>query len=376
MKFQITTTDLKSAMSVCAKTISSKNTMPILDCALLHRTEKSNYAFVASDSEHTVVIATTMTVDDYRPICLPIRTCMEILSAMPEQPLTFAINDDTLECTCTYQSGKYQFMTYKADEYPSWGMKNEPRVQIHAAGADILGSLHMAVPFVANDELRPVMNGVYMDSNTPSMTFVSSDGHKLFKVSNDHVHIDLNDDTNGIIFPVKGIALLKMLLRDEDLTITADGKTVCCTTSRFMLYSRRIEGRYPNYASVIPKAMPHALDINRKELLGAIRRVVVMASKTTAMVRFDVVSGMDRVEVSTSDTDYSSSASEAIQLATVPMFDMTIGFKADFLMRMLDTSQADNVRMEFVDPGNAMVMTDVDVNPDLLMLLMPMMLND
>ena len=122
--------------------------------------------------------------------------------------------------------------------------------------------------------------------------------------------------------------------------------------------------------------MPHALDINRKELLGAIRRVVVMASKTTAMVRFDVVSGMDRVEVSTSDTDYSSSASEAIQLATVPMFDMTIGFKADFLMRMLDTSQADNVRMEFVDPGKAMVMTDVDGNPDLLMLLMPMMLND
>ena len=313
MKFIVSSTALSSHLQAISRVINSKNALPILDCFLFELQDGTLSATV-SDSETTMVTTVEVNESDMDGrFAVTAKTLLDALKEIPEQPLTFEINTDSLEITVQYQNGKYSLMGQNADEFPQSAMLGDNAVRVEMDAQVLLGGINRAVFATADDELRPVMNGIYFDITTEDITMVASDGH--------------------------------------------------------------IEGRYPNYNSVIPQNNPYKVTVDRLQLLGALRRVSIFSSQASSLIKLRMQENL--IVISAQDIDFSTSAEETLvcQYAGNPM---SIGFKSTFLIDILNNISADEIVIELADPSRAGVIIPVEQeeNEDLLMLLMPMMLND
>ena len=374
MKIQITTHALKTAIAVAVKAINKKSAMPILESALLQQKEDGNYVLIAGDNETFITMSIDAQVDDYRPICLPVFTLSNILSTMPDQPLTFDVSHSN-NVEVNYQNGKFSFMAFAPNEYPLSPTVDENNITLHfeTKGDHLLQQVTMAVPFVAADELRPVMNGVYIDGATDGeLTLASSDGHRLLRLTLPNMPHQHN---GGVILQPKAISLLKQLVKAESICITAGNKHLFVSGEGFTLCTRLIEGNYPNYNAVIPKNNPHKIEVDRKAMINALRRVSIMSTVASRLIRLEIKSMDDKLSISAQNIDYATSAQESITMDKPAATSLAIGFKADLLRQLLETCQSDTVMMLLDTPATAMVMIDPN-RPELTMLLMPMMLND
>ena len=241
--------------------------------------------------------------------------------------------------------------------------------------ADILlGGINRSVFATADDELRPVMNGIYFDITTEDITMVASDGHKLVRCKTLAAR---GNERAAFILPKKPATLLKNLLPKENgmVVIEFDERNAVFTLESYRMVCRLIEGRYPNYNSVIPQNNPHKVTVDRQQLIGALRRVSIFSSQASSLIKLRIQE--NEIVISAQDIDFSTSAEETqvCQYAGAPM---SIGFKSTFLIDILNNISAEEVVIELADPSRAGVVVPVEQeeNEDLLMLLMPMMLND
>ena len=238
----------------------------------------------------------------------------------------------------------------------------------------LLGGINRAVFATADDELRPVMNGIYFDITTEDITMVASDGHKLVRCK---TLAAKGNERAAFILPKKPANLMKNLLPKEQGTVTIefDERNAVVTLESYRMVCRLIEGRYPNYNSVIPQNNPYKVTVDRLLLIGALRRVSIFSSQASSLIKLRMQE--NRIVISAQDIDFSTSAEEtlACQYAGNPM---SIGFKSTFLIDILNNISADEVVIELADPSRAgvIVPAEQEENEDLLMLLMPMMLND
>lgn len=238
----------------------------------------------------------------------------------------------------------------------------------------LLNGLGRALFATADDELRPVMNGIYFDINTDSLTFVASDGHKLARLRNFSVKAE---ERAAFILPKKPANLLRSVLtkEQESVTVKFDENNACFTCSNFEMVCRLIEGRYPNYNSVIPQENPYKVIIDRVSFLNALKRVSVFSNPASSLVKLHLTD--NQIIVSAQDIDFSTSAEEKI-ICQYSDPELKIGFKATYLIEILSNIAAAEVIVELADPTRAgtIVPAENEENEDLLMLLMPMMLND
>lgn len=254
MKFIVSSTALFSHLQAISRVINSKNSLPILDCFLIEL-QDGTLSMTASDNETT--LSTSIEVSDYEEdgrFAVSSKTLLEALKEIPEQPLSFQINSSNLEITVQYQNGKYSLMGQSADEYPQASELNEGAVQV-VMGADILTTgINRSLFATADDELRPVMNGIYFDITTEDITLVASDGHKLVRNKTYAAH---GEEKAAFILPKKPANLLKNLLPKEqgDVQIGFDDRNATFTLENYRMVCRLIEGRYPNYNSVIPQTI-------------------------------------------------------------------------------------------------------------------------
>lgn len=374
MKFIVSSTDLFSHLQAISRVINSKNSLPILDCFLIEL-QDGTLSMTASDNETT--LSTSIEVSDYEEdgrFAVSSKTLLEALKEIPEQPLSFQINSSNLEITVQYQNGKYSLMGQSADEYPQAPELNEGTVQV-VMGADILTTgINRSLFATADDELRPVMNGIYFDITTEDITLVASDGHKLVRNKTYAAH---GEEKAAFILPKKPANLLKNLLPKEqgDVQIGFDDRNATFTLENYRMVCRLIEGRYPNYNSVIPQNNPHKAIIDRASFISALRRVSVFSSQASSLIKLSLSENM--MKISAQDIDFSTSAEESL----ICQYDgnaMSIGFKSSFLIDILNNIASQNVIIELADPSRAGVVVpeEQEENEDLLMLLMPMMLND
>lgn len=374
MKFIISSTALFSHLQAISRVINSKNSLPILDCFLIEL-QDGTLSMTASDNETT--LSTSIEVSDYEEdgrFAVSSKTLLEALKEIPEQPLSFQINSSNLEITVQYQNGKYSLMGQSADEYPQASELNEGAVQV-VMGADILTTgINRSLFATADDELRPVMNGIYFDITTEDITLVASDGHKLVRNKTYAAH---GEEKAAFILPKKPANLLKNLLPKEqgDVQIGFDDRNATFTLENYRMVCRLIEGRYPNYNSVIPQNNPHKAIIDRASFISALRRVSVFSSQASSLIKLSLSENM--MKISAQDIDFSTSAEESL----ICQYDgnaMSIGFKSSFLIDILNNIASQNVIIELADPSRAGVVVpeEQEENEDLLMLLMPMMLND
>ncbi len=374
MRFIVSSTTLSTHLQGISRVINSKNALPILDCFLFELRD-GLLTVTVSDSETTMT--TTLEIvesDTDGRFAITARNLLDALKEIPEQPLTFNIDLKSLEMTVFYQNGQYSLVGQNADEFPTPVALGENAVRVGIDAQVLLNGINRAIFATADDELRPVMNGIYFDITTDSITMVASDGHKLVRSKTLAAH---GNERAAFILPKKPAVLMKNLLPKEEgpVSIEFDERNAVFTLENYRMVCRLIEGRYPNYNSVIPSNNPNKITIDRQQLLGALRRVSIFSSQASSLVKLCM--SVDRMVINAQDIDFSTSAKETLtcQYAGTPM---EIGFKSSFLIDILNNIPSDDVLIELADPSRAGVITPIEQeeDEDLLMLLMPMMLND
>ena len=350
MKFIVSSTALSSHLQAVSRVINSKNALPILDCFLFDL-QDGTLSVTASDSETTMVTSLEVNESDADGrFAVTAKTLLDALKEIPEQPLAFDINIGTLEINVQYQNGKYSLMGQSADEFPQLTQLGDNAVRVEIDAEVLLNGINRSVFATADDELRPVMNGIYFDITTDDITMVASDGHKLVRCKTFAAH-------------------------GNERAIEFDERNAVFTLENYRMVCRLIEGRYPNYNSVIPQNNPYKVTVDRQSLIGALRRVSIFSSQASSLIKLRLSN--NQITISAQDIDFSTSAEET-QTCQYDGNDMSIGFKSTFLLDILNNISAEEVIIELADPSRAGVIIPVEQEEkeDLLMLLMPMMLND
>ena len=372
MNFIVSSSALFGRLQGISRVVPSKTSLNILEC-FLFEVKDGQLSLTASDSETTMVTSLEVNeCDEDGRFAITAKTLLDALKEISEQPLRFEINLKNYETKIRYQNGEYNLMGQDAKEYPQPVELGESAVKLEMEADMLLSGVTRSLFAVADDELRPVMNGVYFDITTENVTMVASDGHILSRCRTNQA---FGNERATFILPKKPALLLKNLLPKENgaVTIEFDQRNARFVMENYQMVCRLIEGRYPNYNSVIPQNNPHRVIADRVQLLGALRRVSVFSSQSSNLIKIRLEQNM--IVVSAQDMDFSVSAEER-QVCQYDGAEMSIGFQSDHLIDILNNMQSEEVMIELADPSRAGVVVPVeqDEKEDLLMLLMPMML--
>lgn len=374
MKFTVSSTTLCSRLQTISRVQSSKNALPILDCVLFDL-QGSTLQLTASDSETTIITTIEVTdVEGEGKVAIESKQLINSVKEISDQPITFNVNQDTFQIEINYQNGKYNLIAQNGAEYPVYSTSN---IDVHSAVFPcnvLLNGISRSLFATADDELRPQMNGVFFDLSPEYSTLVASDGHKLVRNRILTVH---SDEVCSFILPKKPSMMLKTVLPKEqdDAEIRFDERNAEVILSNYKIICRLIEGRYPNYNSVIPQDNPFRVTVDRLSFISALRRVSVFASASSSLIKLKLTDNM--LTVSAQDLDFSTSAEETIACDYAGMA-MSIGFNGPFLLDVLNSISSQEVVLELADPSRAgvIVPAEQDEDEDIIMLLMPMMLQD
>lgn len=371
MKFIVSSSSLLKNVNLISGVINSNNTLPILD-NFLFELDGSKLKITGSDLETTISTTVEVESSDSAQIAVPSKILSDTLKTFPDQPLTFIQKEDNL-LEIVSEQGNYQIAMESAEEYPQ-----APEIQDATASTLQAGVLSEAISktlfATGNDELRPVMTGVFFQAGTDSFKFVATDAHRLVK----YTRKDLKaNDAAEYIMPKKPLNLLKNILAgsNEDVNIEYNQTNTRFSFQNIVLTCRLIDGKYPNYEAVIPKENPNVLTINRNMFLTSLKRVAIFSNKTTNQVRLKL-SGSS-LTINAEDLDFSSKAEERLP-CDYNGADMQIGFNSKFLIEVLNNLQSDDITLEMSEPSRAGIIKPVDgleEGEEILMLVMPVMLN-
>ena len=375
MRFTVSSSALSSKLNMLAKVIGSKNSLPILDC-FLFQVANGEMSITASDSDN--VIKSTLALTDHDgegEFCVPNRVILDALKELPEQPLHFDVDTagEAIAIKIVYQNGLYNFTGQSAEDYPRTQSMNDACTTVSLPTEMLINNISRSLFATANDELRPVMNGIYFDLTADALAIVASDGHKLVRSKNFTIK---SESPSAFNLPKKPASLLKNILSKDgdDAIIKFDDRSAEIRFTDGVMRCRLIDGRYPNYNSVIPNN-PNEVTVDRRGLQSALRRVLPFASESSQLIRFHIESG--RFEVSSEDIDFSTSAKEQLSCEYTGS-PISIGFKGSSLMEILSNLTSDNIIIQLADPSRAGIIVPAEQpeNEDILMLIMPMLLND
>lgn len=376
MKFVVSSKTLSSHLQAIGRVILSKNSLVILD-NFLFELKENQLVLTASDGETTLISQVELVdCEGSGRFSIKSKKIQEALKDIPEQPLTFEVNDDSLEMTITYMNGKYNLFAQDAEAFPlPMALDESATTTLNLPAAKLLKAIDYTLFASSVGSIHAVMNGVYFDITTDGLTLVATDGHKLVRFRD---FTNKAEDMNtSFILPRKPAQMLKNIYSKDNgmVAIAFDGKNATFTCDGVKMICRLIEGRFPKYNAVIPTNNPYTLSVDRHGLLGALRRVLVFANEADTLVKIQL--NNNEITLSGQDLGYSTSAEEHLN-CSYNGNKMDIGFKGSFLLEMLNNIPGNEITIELADatrPG-LLLPNEQEENEDLLMLLMPMMLKD
>ncbi len=374
MIFTLSSSALTNKLVALSKVINSKNSLPIL-ADFVFEIENNTLRLTASDSENTMKTSLELNESDSNGVfAIGNHDLIEAVKGISEQPITFDVNLQDNIAKISYQNGLFSLPIDSADEFPI--------AQEISAGANVINinssvlaeNINRSLFATGQDEIRPVMNGIFFDLSPESLSIVATDGHKL--VRNKILNIN-NEVPASFILPKKPANLLRSMLSKDggDVTIKFDDRNAEINFGDGMIKCRLIEGRYPNYNSVIPQSNPNQLSVDRAALLSALRRVQPFANGSSNLIRFHIENGI--LQLDAEDYDFSKTATERMSCEYNGM-PMSIGFKGASFIEILSNIDSQDVIIQLADPSRAGVVipSEQPENQDVLMLMMPMLLND
>jgi DNA polymerase III subunit beta len=375
MKFVVSSSELLGHLQAISRVISSKNTLPILD-NFLFNLSGNDLEITASDLESTLITRMKLeNTDGEGVIALPARILLDTLKEFSVQPLTFDINMDTMAVVINSENGRFNIVGQNGIDFPALPAIKKDKKIAFTINADImLSGINRTLFATADDELRPVMGGIFVEAATDKITFVASDAHKLVRYQRNDAHAD---EIASFILPKKPASLLKNILPRENgpVAVEFDDKNAFFNLSDYRVVCRLVEGNYPNYNSVIPKNNPRKITIDRIEFYNTLKRISVFSNQASNLVKLQMKG--NQIMVSAQDLDFSISAYERIK-CHYEGDEIEIGFKSVFLLEILANITSQEVMIELADPTRAGLFLPASAeneSEDLLMLLMPMMIN-
>ena len=374
MNFIVSSTALLSHLQSIGRVINSKSSLPILENFLL-KVQGNTLSLTASDLETTLV--TSLEVENASgDICLAVnaKLLMDSLKEFAEQPLQFDIDEGNLAVVVKTANGNYNFIGLRGDEYPELPVLGDDAQTLTMPVEVLANGVSKAVFATADDDLRPTMTGIFFDIKPEDVTFVATDAHKLVRLKNMAVKSGVDA---SFILPKKPAGLLKAVIAKEvgDVELSFDQKNIAFCLPSYTMVCRQIEGRFPNYNGVIPQNNPYRLIIDRVSLMNAAKRVFAFSNQGTGLIKLAISN--NQLVVSAQDIDFSTSAEETL-VCQYDGNEITIGFKAPFLIDILNNINSSDVIMALADPSRAGVILpfENEADEDLLMLLMPMLLSE
>jgi len=373
MRFIVSSSLLSKNLSALSGVLNSSNTLPILD-DFLFELKEDKLLITASDLETTMTVSMPLDkAEDPGAVTIPAKILIDTLKTFSDIPVQFTINKETLGVEISAGEGKYKLSGHKSDEFPQ-APELEETTTVAIETELLINAVTKTLFATGNDELRPVMSGVFLELTPDDITCVATDAHKLVR----YRRTDFSaTESASFIMPKKPLGQLKNILSTEEGSVNIDYNQ---TNAEFnfgnvKMTCRLIDGKYPNYEAVIPTDNPNKLTVDRNALLNSIRRVAIFANQSTHQVRFKI-SGKELI-LSAEDIDFSNEAKERLT-CSYEGEDMEIGFNSRFLQEMLNNIDSEEIIIEMSAPNRAGILhpiTEGKDEEDLLMLVMPVMLN-
>ena len=374
MRFTLSSTALSSKLTALSRVINSKNALPILG-DFLFEIEDNTLFLTASDSENVMKTQLELTESDGNiRFAIGNHDMLEAIKGISEQPITFDVSLEQNLVKISYQNGLFSLPIYNSDEYPVAQPVSDFAKTITLQNAILAENINRSIFATAQDELRPVMNGIYFDLTADHLAVVASDGHKLVR---NKVFTIKSEEPSALILPKKPANLLKNLLGKDggDVTIRFDERNAEVNYGDGVLQCRLIEGRYPNYNSVIPQNNPNEVRVDRLGLLAALRRVQPFANDSSNLVRFHVEGST--LQLDAEDYDFSKTATERMTCDYNGM-PISIGFKGNAFIEVLSNIECPDVLIQLADASRAglVLPSEQPENQEVVMLMMPMLINN
>ncbi|MCC6371631.1 MAG: DNA polymerase III subunit beta [Bacteroidia bacterium] len=373
MNFVVSASSLLKHLKSIGGVLNANNTIPILDCFLFEIT-KSELLLSASDMETTITTSMKIESNDVGSIAVPAKTLMDSLANLPEQPISFIVDKLKHSIKLKTETGDYNISGQNGDEYPKMP-KLDSQNSIVIKSDVLANAINKTIFATGNDDLRPVMSGVFCEFGEDRSRFVATDAHKLVRYTRNDAKAGNN---SSFIMPKKPLNVLKGLLAgiDDAVKIDFNKTNALYSFGNVHLICRLIDGKYPNYEAVIPKQNPNKLTVDRSAFLGALKRVSVFSNKATHQIRLKVTGS--QLRMSAEDLDFANEGHELLTCTYVGE-DMEIGFNSRFLLEMVANLDCEEIIIEMSAPNRAgIILPNNTSNPaeDVLMLVMPVMLNN
>lgn len=378
MKFSISSKELLRALTTVSKVIIKRNTLPLLDNALVS-VRDDKFFITGSSSESTLTIPLDMRSMDkapFRPFCLPVAMLSPILATLSEQPVEMTIDDTTFLATFRYQVGDFSVPAYDGADFPLPKEQEHTYVEFSMPTSVFIPAVKAASVCTADDELRPVLNAVALDVSNDGVTFAATSMHMLYKYVYSHgVPFVTKGEPRMILLHKKAISALDAAFSNsEEISLRHDGRKLIIDADGITLMVTDVEGKYPNYNSVIPTQSPYHIVMPVRDLINAVKRVALMANTSTQIVSVRKQDGA--VSLRTEDTDFSRKANEALHSDDCTLPDgFAIGFRSTHFLTMLSAISTDNVRLELTAHDRPIIIREDAANSSLVELLMPMRLD-
>ena len=375
MNFIVSSSYLLKNLNSISGVITSNPVVPILE-NVLFEIEGGNLLITASDLQTSVMVELQVESKEDGSVAIPAKILIETLKNLPEQPVTFSIDDQNYNIEINSDNGRYKLAGENSADFPKVpGVNDGYSSDINS---EILNSAISNTIFsTSTDELRPAMTGVFFKLSSTGCTFVSTDGHRLVK----YIRTDIKGDEvdHDMILPRKSLNLLKSILptdKSSDIKLDFNASNAYFSFENIKMVCRLIDERYPDYDNVIPSDNSNTVTITKSELLGSLKRISIYANKTTNQVRFKITGS--EILISAEDLDFSNEANERISCEH-DGDDIEIGFNAKFLIEMLSNLSSEEVKLELSLPNRAGILTPTksdSENEEITMLVMPVMLNN
>lgn len=371
MKFIVSSSGLLKQIQMVSGVVNNNSPLPILT-HFLFDINKGDLSISASDLETTITTSMPVEAKEAGKIAINARLLLDMLKTFGEEPLTFTINYKNLTIEISSGQGKFKIGGMDGNEFPKIPVVEKANF-VDMPTSVLSQAITKTLFATGNDELRPVMSGVFCTLSPEDITFVATDAHRLVRYRRTDARAQ---NTVSFIMPKKPLTLLKNALPSDDTKVQIEYNEANAFFSfgNTKLICRLIDGRYPNYEAVIPKENPNKLTVNRLQFLNSIRRVSIFANKTTHQVKFKITGS--QVQISAEDLDFSNEGSETLP-CSYEGADMEIAFNSRFLIEMLSNMDSDEINMNMSLPNRAGLLTpsgEEKTNEDILMLVMPVMI--
>ena len=374
MNFIVSSSYLLKNLNAINGVITSNPIIPILD-NVLFEIENGNLLITASDLQTSVMVEIQVESKKDGSAAIPAKILIDTLKNLPEQPVTFSIDDENYNIEINSDNGRYKLAGENATDFPKVPQVTDG-YSIDLSSELLSNAISNTIFSTSTDELRPAMTGVFLKLSTSSCTFVSTDGHRLVK----YVRSDVSGDEvdHEMILPRKSLNLLKSTLpsdKSSDVKLEFNASNAFFSFDNVKMVCRLIDERYPDYENVIPLDNSNNIVIDKLEVLSSLKRISIYANKTTNQVRFKISGG--EILISAEDLDFSNEANERISCEHDGA-DIEIGFNAKFLIEILSNLNSTRVTFKLSEPNKAglIIPDEIDDSEDIIMLVMPVMLND